>query len=88
MCAQVLHMGEYVLAPGKPPLDLYLSLDFTHLARLPFLRPVACQQQLSLGLVAAPVNYGSICFMLVAGMQVRAPRAQDQRGRWARMLMK
>ncbi|GIL65763.1 hypothetical protein Vafri_19458 [Volvox africanus] len=65
----ILHMGEYFLPGVTPPLDLYLALDFAHLARLAHLRPLACAEQLSLGLPAAPVNAASICFSLVVGMQ-------------------
>ncbi|EFJ47008.1 hypothetical protein VOLCADRAFT_92545 [Volvox carteri f. nagariensis] len=65
----ILHMGEYVLAGVRRPLDLYLALDFAHLARVAYLRPLACAEQLSLGLPSAPVNTASICFSLVVGMQ-------------------
>ncbi|GLC52846.1 hypothetical protein PLESTB_000674900, partial [Pleodorina starrii] len=70
----ILHLGEYLLSgtgPGCHPsnLDLYLALDFAHLARLAHLRPLACAEQLSLGLPSAPVNSASICFSLVTGMQ-------------------
>ncbi|GFR41833.1 hypothetical protein Agub_g2611 [Astrephomene gubernaculifera] len=65
----ILHMGDYVLADTPSPLDLYLALDFTHLARLCYLQPLACREQLSLGLLSAPVNAATICFTLVVGMQ-------------------
>lgn len=70
----MLHLGDYVLAPAGawPSLDLYLALDFSHLARLALLRPPACVAQNSLGLLSAPVNAAAICFTLVVGMQVGA----------------
>lgn len=83
---QVLHLGDYVLAPAGtwPSLDLYLALDFSHLARLALLRPPACAAQNSLGLLSAPVNAAAICFTLVVGMQVSSGREAWVRPRCAR----
>ena len=58
-------------AAGEPPLDLYLALDFAHLARLCYLRPLAGAEQMSLGLLSAPVNAASICFTIVVRKRER-----------------
>lgn len=67
--AQVLNFGEYTLSDAAEPLELYLALECSHLARLALAPPLTACAQHSVGLLAAPVNSATIAFNLVVGLQ-------------------